>query len=41
MAEIVFISLSLLAFIFLAIPQLLWIIEDNKEIKIYTEKKEK
>jgi len=38
MAEIVFIIIGLLAFIFLAIPQLLWIIEDNKEIKIYTER---
>ncbi len=41
MAEIILIIIFLLSFIFLAIPQLLWIIEDNKEIKIYTEKDKK
>ena len=41
MAEIILIIIFLLSFVFLAIPQLFWLIDDNKEVKIYTEKEEK
>ena len=41
MIETIYIIIGLLAFIFLALPQLFWIIDTNKEVKIYTEKEEK
>ena len=41
MAEIILIIIFSLSFIFLAIPQIMWLIEDNKEIKIYTDKDKK
>ena len=41
MLETVFIIISVVLLLGLAIPQLLWLIDINKEVKIYTEKKEK
>ena len=39
MIETVFIIISVVLLLGLAIPQLLWLIDINKEVKIYTEKR--
>ena len=41
MIETIFIIVSVVLLVGLGLPQLLWIFDDNKEVKIYTEKKEK
>ena len=41
MVETIFIIISVVLLLGLAIPQLLWLIDINKEVKIYTEKKDK
>jgi len=41
MIETIFIIVSVVLLVGLGLPQLFWIIDDNKEVKIYTKKKDK